>query len=669
MPAAQPSESRRVDLTHDFLLPTLLFAALGAMSWAVRGTAGASAMNAHIAPGLLWGAAWWFVARQPSGHQSRRYASGWVIFALTVGFALAGNRGWVQWANFFDGRLLTNSMRNEWVPISRTYGFLWLFIAGATWAALPACLLAWCAQGRALRAWEWTLRLGCGFGGAYFAWHLFARFPEIFLPKFDEIASRYHDFPSNPNLARLDRDNGAAIRHAGYCLGFLSFEAVRKDWKNVALISTVGLLNGVGWAICQNWKWATHAWPDAHFNFWRCWECCGGISIGAALGVAYLLVNRTRFNSTGSRDAPVDAAWPRRAWLLAAGLLLLLGWTEFWPAARDLRLGIAERTPTPDSLLGAIRIAAGLTFVIAALGHRLLIGNGLGEPRHRPIVYETLEFWSGIGLTVVFAAVIREELIAGFGDGVRNSQAALLDPGNVYFCIVLVSCCLLALNRLQTPRPTLDTANSNINWLTTYLSLAVILLAGIGVNMETWWHAPLWFGVVGAAFGIAYWLFGTSDANTTDGDPNLERWGACVGLLYGLGLSLRKALKGGAESYLGNERYWDSVCWNWVALAMLVCLSIGAVWLLRRRLPASDPRDRFPHAAAIIWLVLIAENVVAQVVTGPVFGPRAAWNDFMFNLLYLMLFAVTAVIVYQVQLANRRQSPLHIDTFRRNREQ
>jgi hypothetical protein len=168
------------------------------------------------------------------------------------------------------------------------------------------------------------------------------------------------------------------------------------------------------------------------------------------------------------------------------------------------------------------------------------------------------------------------------------------------------------------------------------------------MNGVLWAH--VWFGVVGAAYGIGYYLL-TSRQAKGDGacDPNLERWGAFVGLLYGLGLSLRKTLKGAANVYLGNENYWDRVCWNWVALLMLVCLMAGLVWLLHKRLPKSFRGDRFPHATAIIWLVLLAQNVMAQVVTGPVFGPRAAWNDLMFNLLYVLLFALTVVIVYHFQ--------------------
>ena len=81
-------------------------------------------------------------------------------------------------------------------------------------------------------------------------------------------------------------------------------------------------------------------------------------------------------------------------------------------------------------------------------------------------------------------------------------------------------------------------------------------------------------------------------------DPNLERWGLFLGLVYGLGLSLRKLLKGGSHLYLanyGDEKYWDPVCWKWVAAGMLVCLLAGLLWFCaptsrrfrRRPLPAT----------------------------------------------------------------------------------
>ena len=286
------SNNRPHDLAHNLLLPTLLFASLGGMTWAVRGCSGFGAANGCLFAGVTWGAAWWFIARDPGRRQSRRYNSGWIILALAVGIGMSGARGWMQWPSFFNGRLMTDYGAGKFVPISRTYGFIWLFIAGVPWAGLGACMLAWCGSRRPFPGWLWAVRIGCGLGAMFFATFLFYHLPQVFLPLYGTLKAQYADFHANPSLRRLFGDNRLAIQHLGLYLGFLLFEVGRRDWKNVKLILTVGVLNGLGWAICQNWQWAARVWPDGHFNFWRCWESSGGISIGIAYGVAYYLANR-----------------------------------------------------------------------------------------------------------------------------------------------------------------------------------------------------------------------------------------------------------------------------------------------------------------------------------------------------------------------------------------
>jgi hypothetical protein len=318
---------RRLDLTHDLVLPTLLFASLGAMTWAIRGCSGFGAMNGCVFAGVTWGAAWWFIARESSGQQSRRYASGWVILALTIGIGISGNRGWMQWPSFFEGHVQTNTAKGEFVPISRTYGFIWLFIAGVPWAGIGACLLAWCGPERPLRVRDWGLRFVCGLGAAFVARFLIQHFPEVFLPLYSSMKAQYADVLSNPNLGRLTNDCRAAIIHLGLYLGFLGYELGRRDWKNVVLILVVGLANGLGWALCQNWKWAAAIWPNVNFNWWRCWESCGGISIGIAYGIAYYLVNRSSSRRISAPQQQTGATPVLRDELFGAysGLLLGLG--------------------------------------------------------------------------------------------------------------------------------------------------------------------------------------------------------------------------------------------------------------------------------------------------------------------------------------------------------
>jgi hypothetical protein len=431
------SKDRRGDLTHDFVLPTLLFAALGAMTWAVRGCSGFGAMPGCIFAGVTWGTAWWFIARERTGQQSRRYTSAWIILALTVGIGISGNRGWMQWPSFFAGHLQTNAAEGRFVPISRAYGFVWLFIAGVPWAGLGACMLAWCGSRRPTRVWEWGLRLACGIGMAFLARMLFDSFPDVFLPLYKTMKSQYADFHANPNLRRLINDNRAAIMHLGAYLGFLGYELGRRDCKNVTLIVTVGLVNGFGWALCQNWQWAPGIWPQANFNWWRCWESCGGISIGVAYGLAYYLVNRRRSEE-----------------------------------------------------------------------ERALQGTPLANDR-----------------------------------------------------------------------------------------------------------------------------------------PDLERFGAYLGLWLGLGLSIRNRLKGWANIYLGNEEYWNQVLWRVFGPLMLVCLAALVAWVRFRPIPRGFQGDVFPHAYRLIWIVLLTQNLIAQLVT----GPHTAWNEMAFSIYYGLLFLLSAVIVHHVQ--------------------
>ena len=498
------------DLTHDLVFPTVLFAVLGGMTWAIRGCSGYGASAGCIFAGVTLGTVWWFIARDASGAQSRRYASGWIILAMTVAFGIAGNRGWMQWPHFFNNTLFINYSTGESVPISRTYGFVWMFIAGIPWAGLGACGLAWCASGRRTSAWQWVLRLGCGIGMAYIlSVLLYNRFPEVFLPLYGSLKDKYQDLDNNRNLWKLVRDNREAMIQMGLYLGFLIFEAARRDWKNVTLILTVGLLNGVGWALLQNWMWASRLWPAAQFNFWRCWESSGGISIGIAFGVAYYLVNRRMGGAEpASQRSAADEAPPSRGWVAAfivtallAGLVAVLGDMSIWSAV----------------VLALLAIAFAITYYAKA--------------------------------------------------------------------------------RKATVQP---------------------------------------------------------DATWSPYDPNLERWGAYTGLILGLGLSIKNGLKGWANIYLGNEGYWDNVFMNILGPLMILGMAAVSVWILLRPRPAGPQDDAFPHAYGIVWLVLLVQNILAQLITGPL----SNWNEVVFSIYYVLLFIISAVIVCHFQRLKRRSSLL-----------
>ena len=555
--------SRRTDLTLDLILPTLLFAAMGGMTWAVRGCSGSGASAGCIFAGVLWGAGWWYISQEPRGLQTRRYSSAWVILALTLGIGFSGARGWMQWPHFFDGRLYTNYGKGESVAISRFYGFLWMFIAGMPWAGLGACLLAWCGSLREVRWRGWILRIACGVGGAYLARFLFDTFPQYFLPLYSSMEAQYQDLAANPSLKRLINDSGNAIFHLGYYLGFLAFEIGRREWKNVVLILSVGLINGLGWALFQAWKWAPGVWKSANFNWWRCWESSGGISIGIALGIAYFLVNRRMSESEQAEFASRRSlSGPSFEWLgVWCGLAAYAG------------LFLREQTENWSAWYLTCLIVFAVVYYFANRGKQVPPTSLTGFAQSS----STKPSFDVMALVIPIATIV--------GLYLPNSIAGRY--GMAYFGFVSLT---------------------SYGWYRSHR---------FRYDQERDLSAP------------------------ASGDFNLERIGLYLGFLFGLGHSVRSGLKGWCNIYLGNEQYWNRLLWQILGPCYLLCLIGIALWVLWRPRHPATAIDRFPHAASLIWLTLIVQNVLGQLVTGPL----SEWNEVVFSLYYLLLFAITAVIV------------------------
>lgn len=552
--------SRRNDLTHNLMLPTLLFAALGGMSWAVRGCSGFGGSAGCIFAGVLWGAAWWYLAYDPAETQSRRYASAWIVLALTLGIGFSGNRGWMQWPSFFEGRLQTNYDNGQWLPISPSYGFLWLFIAGMPWAGLGACALAWCGSLRETHVWHWVFRFACGIGCSYLARHVYDAYPDYFLPLYDQYRDRYQNLGANPNLRRLITDCGLALTHLGFYLGFLLYEILRRDWKNSILILTVGVVNGAGWAAFQNWKWATKIWKSSDFNFWRCWESSGGVSIGVALGIAYFLVNRPM----GERERTLVAAkrsvaGPNFEWfLIFCGVVAYLG----------LFLG-SQTVGWSHGYLTALYLFAAVYYL--AFRGRANNGSTAG--------------WAAAVLALAFS--VGEHLPA-----FRTH---------------------LSWTRVDAPR------------YSQYYQIAVFALGVV------------WYLLNRSTF-VREKEIGTSAA----GAGNLERLGLYLGLLTGLGLSIRNGAKGWFNIYRQDEEesYWSAQLWKYLGPTYLACLLIILIWILIRPRLRADSGFRPLHAYAAMWLVLIVQNVIAQAITGPL----SNWHEMAFSIYYVLLFLITSVV-------------------------
>lgn len=573
---------RRTDLWRDLYLPTILFMALGGMTWAVRGCSGFGGVAGCTFAGVTWGAAWWYLAQDPSRVQARRYASGWIVLAVTVGVGLSGARGWMQWSSFFEGKIQTNFAKGEFLPISRSYGFLWLFIAGVPWGGIGACLLAWCGSSRETRVWHWIVRIACGIGGGLLAGFLCRRFPQFFLPMYDVYRAHYTDLKTNPNLGRLINDCNAAVTHMGYYLGFLAFEVVRKEWKNVVLILTVGLISGAGWALCQNWKWAPSVWPDGKFNYWRCWESSGGLAIGLAYGIAYFLVNR--------------------------------------PMSDDERAGLTTRRSIQGPSFEWLLVYTGLTSLVGLFYH-IQMGARRDEPTGWGPWY--------LGVALVFGLVYYL-----WNRRTASSEVSGVDPpplGGVLgrtmtalVAVLVVGAAIAGLFPGVTQRFLPEGPDS---WRYLLVYQAAVMAVGL-----------FWYWLNRASCD-AEKVFNTPAA----GDPNLEWFGVHAGLLLGLGLSIRNGAKGWFNLYRTDrpESEWGGLLWDYLGPVFLAILVLIVLRVLIRPRPREFYGRLFPHAYGLMWLVLIVQNAIAFAVT----GPYGSWPEAAFGIYYLLLFVITAVVV------------------------
>ena len=81
---------------------------------------------------------------------------------------------------------------------------------------------------------------------------------------------------------------------------------------------------------------------------------------------------------------------------------------------------------------------------------------------------------------------------------------------------------------------------------------------------------------------------------------------------------------------------------------------LWGAWVLIRRRPRGFQGEVFPYATTIICIALIHQNIIAQLVTGPV--TKWNWGEQAFSFYYVFLFIITGFIVYHYHALSRRGS-------------
>ena len=157
----------------EVFLVMLLFASMGAITWAIRGTNGWSGIDGTIVPGMTWGVLWWYVCWR-RGIDARG-----VPLWLAIGIALGGEWGYGQYVSWIRG---TFHVGDEVAPIAPWIGYSWFANCGIAWGAPGGIALGWALAGRKTLG-IWLARLTVPVGAALLARGVVQTWPWMFFPK------------------------------------------------------------------------------------------------------------------------------------------------------------------------------------------------------------------------------------------------------------------------------------------------------------------------------------------------------------------------------------------------------------------------------------------------------------------------------------------------------
>ena len=275
-------EIQKENKTRLLLLSMLLFGSMGAITWAIRGTAGWGGVDGTVVPGMMWGLLWYYLSCR-MGLDARG-----IVFWLGFGIALGGELGYGQYVSWMQGVFY---VADKTISVDPLNGYLWMAICGIGWAAPGGILLGW-ALNNNISSRQWIMR--------FFMLMLLL----IFLfawPVIDWVAAKIVSFwPAlifpNANLGIYDSELGRHLQRTVYTntqnflvllwwLFSLLLSAFQKD-KNTL---TSGLVLGVGFGIgfMQSAVWTLgYVFAPQYIDWWKMWE----INAGFNLGILYALI-------------------------------------------------------------------------------------------------------------------------------------------------------------------------------------------------------------------------------------------------------------------------------------------------------------------------------------------------------------------------------------------
>ncbi len=288
-------------------------ALMGAFFWAIRGTTGYGGLQGGLLAGLGWAVLWYGFSLMGGAARFRPYGSARMIAAITFGVALGGMTGYGVYIAWVQGQFYLDYPDGA-REIGMWTGFAMLFVCGLHWGGNAGAFMAWCAPKTPPGLIGWLARIAAGVAGAVLAGWLVRAFPHWFLPFYAEGIYEVEEYATCRRAVGSIRN---IAPHVGLFLGFLSFEAIRRDWRAVSVMLIMGLGFAIFFTAGGAWHWLHGS--ALRVDWWKNWEMTIGLGGGLAFGLVFYLYNRPSL----AQAKPVTVK--ERIW--GAGVTLWLGTT------------------------------------------------------------------------------------------------------------------------------------------------------------------------------------------------------------------------------------------------------------------------------------------------------------------------------------------------------
>lgn len=266
---------------YELLLSILLFGSLGAITWAIRGTAGWGGVDGTVLPGMMWGVLWYYLAYR-KGIDARG-----IVFWLGLGIALGGELGYGQYVGWIRGIF---NVGDETIAIEPWLGYSWLILCGIGWAAPGGVLLGW-ALGKHVSTRTWVIR------SIMVVLLLLVLFSSPVVDWLGELLLKTNSnllFPNadlglytaelDNHLSRTVYTNTQNFAVVIWWLGALMVAAWQRD--RTTLITGMIIGGGFGLGFMQSTLWTLgYGFAPSYIDWWKMWELNAGFNLGLLYAV------------------------------------------------------------------------------------------------------------------------------------------------------------------------------------------------------------------------------------------------------------------------------------------------------------------------------------------------------------------------------------------------